>query len=305
MATLNPINMFGKEDRTDGHWAGWIYASDADTGVWKWRAKSNYPFVAGITPTAGGIVFVADIGGNFYALDSSTGQKLWGGPLGTGGGIGGGVITYTVDGVQKVAVADELHDGRVANQAEARKGRHPGAGQRCREKMTRDAAGGSRESVESHNHPRGNDMSFFSDLLEKPANLSTESKYAVMNGYIYLAIGAPLIVWPGAVQTILMDRPFVGDEGAIFRVTGMALAVIGWLYVFGGRSGARQFGPASILDRVVLVPGVLVPLAIAGVFPHTLIGDGDSRPDTRPRCLGAAQSQARDSRAIAMAKDTR
>ena len=80
MATWNPINMFGKEDPTDGHWAGWVYAIDADTGVWKWRAKSNYPFVAGITPTAGGIVFVADIGGNFYALDSSTGQKLWGGP---------------------------------------------------------------------------------------------------------------------------------------------------------------------------------------------------------------------------------
>ena len=115
-------------------------------------------------------------------------------------------------------------------------------------------------------------MSFFGDLLEKPADLSTESKYAVMNGYIYLAIGATLIVWPGVVQTLLMDRPFVGDEGAIFRVTGMALAVIGWLYVFGGRSGARQFGPASILDRVVLVPAVLVPLVIAGAFPHTLAG---------------------------------
>jgi hypothetical protein len=113
-------------------------------------------------------------------------------------------------------------------------------------------------------------MSFFSDLLEKPANLSTESKYAVMNGYIYLAIGATLIVWPGAVQTIFMDRPFVGHESALFRVLGMAVAVIGWLYVFGGRSGARQFGPASILDRVVLVPVVLVPLVIAGVFPHML-----------------------------------
>jgi alcohol dehydrogenase (cytochrome c) len=51
-------------------------------------------------------VFFADLGGNFYALDSSTGQKLWGQVLGTGGGIGGGVITYAVDGVQKVAVAD-------------------------------------------------------------------------------------------------------------------------------------------------------------------------------------------------------
>src|SRR4030095_14396808 len=77
-----------------------------DTGVWKWRAKSNYPVVAAITPTAGGIVFIADLGGNFYALDSSTGQNLWGGRLGTGGAIGGGVITYAVNGVQKVAVAD-------------------------------------------------------------------------------------------------------------------------------------------------------------------------------------------------------
>ena len=113
-------------------------------------------------------------------------------------------------------------------------------------------------------------MSFFSDLLEKPADLSTESKYAVVNGYIYLALGGLFIVWPGSVQTIFMDRPFVGDESALFRVAGMAVAVIGWLYVFGGRSGARQFGPASVLDRVVLVPAVLVPLVIVGIFPHTL-----------------------------------
>ena len=113
-------------------------------------------------------------------------------------------------------------------------------------------------------------MSFFNDLLEKPANLSTASKYAVMNGFMYLALGALLIVWPAAVQTIFMDEPFDGHESALFRVLGMTVAVIGWLYVFGGRSGARQFGPASVLDRVVLVPLVLVPLVIAGVFPHTL-----------------------------------
>jgi hypothetical protein len=50
----------------------------------------------------------------------------------------------------------------------------------------------------------------------------------------------------------------------------MAVVVIGWLYLFGGRSGSRQFGPASVLDRVVLVPAVLVPIVIAGIFPHTL-----------------------------------
>ena len=63
-----------------------------------------------------------------------------------------------------------------------------------------------------HNHPRGNDMSLFSDLLEKPANLSTGSKYSVMSGYVYIALGAQFIVWPGSVQTIFMHAPFVGKK---------------------------------------------------------------------------------------------
>ena len=65
--------------------------------------KSNYPIIGAVTPTAGGVVFFGDIGGNFYALDSTNGQKLWGQDL--GGAIGGGVITYTANGAQKVAVA--------------------------------------------------------------------------------------------------------------------------------------------------------------------------------------------------------
>jgi alcohol dehydrogenase (cytochrome c) len=106
MATYNPLYLFGKTTKTDGVWAGWVYATDADTGVWKWRVKTNFPITAAITPTAGGVVFFADMGGNFYALDSANGQKLWGQTLGTGGGIGGGIITYIADGAQKIAVAD-------------------------------------------------------------------------------------------------------------------------------------------------------------------------------------------------------
>jgi alcohol dehydrogenase (cytochrome c) len=51
-------------------------------------------------------VFFGDVGGNFYALDADTGQKLWGQNL--GGAIGGGVITYMANGAQKVAVAAGL-----------------------------------------------------------------------------------------------------------------------------------------------------------------------------------------------------
>jgi alcohol dehydrogenase (cytochrome c) len=102
-SSLNPFNMFGKQSRGDGYWGGWLHAVDADTGVWKWRLKTNYPILGGVTPTAGGLVFFGDVGGNFYAVDAANGQKLWGQKL--SGAIGGGVITYTVNGAQKVAVA--------------------------------------------------------------------------------------------------------------------------------------------------------------------------------------------------------
>lgn len=114
-------------------------------------------------------------------------------------------------------------------------------------------------------------MSLTSDLLERPPGLSSGSNWTAMNGFVYLGMGALFILWPGAVQTIFRDEAFAGHEQALFRVIGMAVAVIGWLYLFGGRSGARQIVAASVLDRWILVPAVLVPIAISGVFPHTLL----------------------------------
>ena len=104
-ASINPFNTWGKPDRVFD-WAGWTYAVDADTGAWRWRAKTNYPIQSGMTPTAGDVVFFGDMGGNFYALDATDGRKLWGEKI--GGAIGGGVITYAVNGTQKVAVATGL-----------------------------------------------------------------------------------------------------------------------------------------------------------------------------------------------------
>jgi len=97
---INPLHMAGIPDRD---WAGWVYATDADSGEWKWRSKSNYPTLSGITPTGGGLVFFGDMGGNFYAVDASTGRRLWGQKL--EGAVGGGVITYMANGSQRVAVA--------------------------------------------------------------------------------------------------------------------------------------------------------------------------------------------------------
>jgi hypothetical protein len=114
-------------------------------------------------------------------------------------------------------------------------------------------------------------MSFSTDLWEMPPNLSRASQWTAMNAYIYLSLGAFFVIWPGAVQTIFRDDEFAGHAEALFRVIGMTVMVIGWLYLFGGRSGGRQTVAASILDRWILVPVVLVPIATSGVFPHVLL----------------------------------
>ncbi len=104
-ASINPFNMWGEADPTFD-WAGWTYAVDADTGAWRWRAKTNYPVQSGMTATAGGIVLFGDMGGNFYVLDAANGHELWGENM--RGAIGGGVVTYSINGKQKIAIAKGL-----------------------------------------------------------------------------------------------------------------------------------------------------------------------------------------------------
>jgi len=109
------------------------------------------------------------------------------------------------------------------------------------------------------------------NLLERPANLSAASVYSAVNGVIYLTAGVLLIVWPGVMQALFMDRDFVGDERGLVRVLGLTVVVIGWLYLFGARTGGRQFIAATVIDRLIFVPVVLLPLAFTGVFPHVLV----------------------------------
>ena len=136
MATLNPINMFGKESRTDGYWAGWVYATDADTGVWKWRVKSNYPIVAGITPTAGGVVFFADVGGNFYALDSvQRPETVWRGARRRRRDWGRHHYLYRERRTESCRGC-WIYDGRVANEARDRQGHSTGPRQRLAKPVT-------------------------------------------------------------------------------------------------------------------------------------------------------------------------
>jgi hypothetical protein len=113
-------------------------------------------------------------------------------------------------------------------------------------------------------------MLLIDTLVQKP-KLTTAGKYHVLNGVIYLAAGVGLILWPGLVQVLFRDPPFTGHESGLFRALGLTTVVIGWHYYFGGRTGGEQVVAAGVIDRLIYVPLVLLPLAFAGVFPHTLI----------------------------------
>jgi alcohol dehydrogenase (cytochrome c) len=100
---LNDLDKYITQD-DPATWAGWLTATDATTGKKKWQFKAPAPLMSGVTPTAGGLVFVGDMAGNLYAFDAVTGKPLWQQNL--GGAIGGGVITYDTTGAgQKIAIA--------------------------------------------------------------------------------------------------------------------------------------------------------------------------------------------------------
>jgi alcohol dehydrogenase (cytochrome c) len=95
---------FGRPDSTR---RGWLTALDAETGKIRWQYASPTPLVAGITATAGGLVFTGDLDGNVLAFDAVDGRILW--RATTGQPIGGGVVSYAVQGNQYIAVASGLH----------------------------------------------------------------------------------------------------------------------------------------------------------------------------------------------------
>ena len=91
-------DQFGRKDL---NWSGWVTATDADTGRVRWRFHASAPVVSGITPTKGGLVFAGDLDKHAYAFDADSGKILWQTEM--AGAPGGGVISYLIEGKQRVA----------------------------------------------------------------------------------------------------------------------------------------------------------------------------------------------------------
>jgi alcohol dehydrogenase (cytochrome c) len=90
------------QDRT-----GWIYAIEPLSGRTAWRYHAAGPVVAGMTVTAGGVLFAGEYTGLFDAFDAASGKILY--QFQTGAPMAGGVITYSVDGQQLVAAVSGNH----------------------------------------------------------------------------------------------------------------------------------------------------------------------------------------------------
>jgi alcohol dehydrogenase (cytochrome c) len=92
---------FGGDQKGVADSSGWIHRVDGDSGNVLWKYHAEAPVVAGVTPTAGGVVFSGDLAGNFLALDAKTGDVLH--KFNAGGAMAGGVVTYEARGKQYVA----------------------------------------------------------------------------------------------------------------------------------------------------------------------------------------------------------
>ncbi len=82
---------------------GNISAVDYHTGQIAWKVKTQQPMIGGIMATAGGLVFTGQGNGTFAAYDSANGNELW--SFQAGAGVNAPPVSYTIDGVQYIAVA--------------------------------------------------------------------------------------------------------------------------------------------------------------------------------------------------------
>lgn len=99
----NPAIRYASSEPTDDPSWGLLSAIDLTTGKIAWQNKTEQPLVGGSLATAGGLLFMGEGNGNFNAYDSQTGELLW--QTKSTYGVNAPPISYTVDGVQYIAVA--------------------------------------------------------------------------------------------------------------------------------------------------------------------------------------------------------
>lgn len=98
-----PAIRYAAGEPTQGPRWGLLSAIDLNAGKIIWQNKTAQPLIGGVLATAGGVLFTGEGNGNFNAYNSQTGELLW--QAKSEFGVNAPPITYTIDGVQYIAVA--------------------------------------------------------------------------------------------------------------------------------------------------------------------------------------------------------
>jgi hypothetical protein len=99
--------------------------------------------------------------------------------------------------------------------------------------------------------------------------LTPLARYTQVNGFLYLALGLVVYAWPN-VMGLVGAGQLEGQEPALYRIVGLAIAIIGWFYVMGARTNRDSFGLATFADRI-LVPFFVLPLVFTGQVDPMLV----------------------------------
>lgn len=88
-------------------------------------------------------------------------------------------------------------------------------------------------------------------------------------GWLILLEGAILLVWPQLAVDVLQLPPLTEQGSNYLRLVGVLVSGVGMLYVVSGRTNAQGFVFASLLDRP-LVPPLMLVLWWQGILPGSL-----------------------------------
>lgn len=102
-----------------------------------------------------------------------------------------------------------------------------------------------------------------------PHNQSRAAKSVEIFGYVMLAESLAILLVPQLVASLLQLDPLSAQSTTYFRIGGLLIGGLGILYVISGRLSAHGFIFASMIDRP-LVPPTMLLLWVLGIVPGTL-----------------------------------
>ncbi len=112
----------------------------------------------------------------------------------------------------------------------------------------------------------------FTEMIQgllHPNNPSRAARSVEIFGYIMLAESLAVLLVPELVAALLQLDPLSSQSTTYFRIGGLLIGGLGILYVISGRLNANGFIFASMIDRP-LVPPTMLLLWSLGIVPGTL-----------------------------------